>query len=169
MNIAIMIPTLAAGGAERVASIVGDFYSEKGHNVYFFLFETHYRQFYRVKGQIVNTHILSPFLYSSKRLVYRELLFLIKRIKTLKREYRIDVTISFMEECNCLNVYSAVGDKKITTVHTVLSKRNDFNGYVYDRKWIKRYLNKSDVVVSVSSYIKKDLIEKYKPIMENKI
>ena len=36
MNIAILIPTHGGGGAERVASIIGNYYHRKGHEVYFF-------------------------------------------------------------------------------------------------------------------------------------
>ena len=37
MNIAILIPELGGGGAERVAQILGDYYVEKGNNVYYFI------------------------------------------------------------------------------------------------------------------------------------
>lgn len=59
MNIAILIQTLGGGGAERVAQIIGDYYVEQGHNVYYFLGDTDIKQVYPVKGQIVNTGIKS--------------------------------------------------------------------------------------------------------------
>ena len=37
MNIAILIPELGGGGAERIAQIVGDYYFGRGENVYYFL------------------------------------------------------------------------------------------------------------------------------------
>ena len=61
MNIAILIPSLAVGGAERAASVIGSNFQEEGHNVYYFLFVNSERRFYNPKGEIINSHIFSPF------------------------------------------------------------------------------------------------------------
>ena len=57
MNIAILIPELGGGGAQRVAQIIGDYYCEKGEKVFYFLLESSIGQAYPVKGQIVHTGI----------------------------------------------------------------------------------------------------------------
>lgn len=36
MNIAILIPTLSYGGAERVAAEISKHFSQNGHNIYFY-------------------------------------------------------------------------------------------------------------------------------------
>ena len=57
MNIAILIPELGGGGAERVAQIIGDYYYDKGENVYYFLGDTTVKQVYSVKGVVINIGI----------------------------------------------------------------------------------------------------------------
>ena len=49
VNIAILIPTLGGGGAERVASAIGNFLQVQGNNVYFFLSRETKNNKYNVK------------------------------------------------------------------------------------------------------------------------
>ena len=57
MNIAILIPELAGGGAERTSQIVGNYYAEHGNKVYYFLANTRERQDYSVLGKVIRTNI----------------------------------------------------------------------------------------------------------------
>ena len=100
MNIALLIPTLSGGGAERVAQIIGDYYVEKGNNVYYFLSGTSAEQVYPVKGQVIQTGIKCCLQNN----VYGDIQILPKLVKSSllmrkwKKKYKIDVALSFMEE-----------------------------------------------------------------------
>lgn len=48
-------------GAERVASILGNYHYERGNNIYFFVGDYKGRKKYSVKGTIVNTGICNSF------------------------------------------------------------------------------------------------------------
>lgn len=161
MNIAILIPTLTTGGAERAATTIGKHFFDNGNNVYYFLFSNSGKCFYDVKGTIVKTHITYPFTQGSCKDNIRELFFAAKSLKKLKQVYAIDVSISFMEAWNIINICSRCKDKIIVSVRTVLSKRNEFGGFLYDPKVIKTLYNKADIIVAVSEGVKEDLINEY--------
>lgn len=168
MNIAILIPTLGMGGAERAAIQVGSYYHDRGDQVYYFLFANCGQIFFTVKGKIVKTHVFFPFFSKNYSENIRELLFAAKTYKNLKQEYQIDVAISFMEACNYINVCSKGKEKVYVSVRTVLSERTECSGFLYDKRWIRRLYRRADKVIAVSEYVKNDLVGKYK-ISEKKI
>ena len=162
MNIAILIPTLGMGGAERAAVSVGSYYHDRGDNVYYFLFANCGQAFFPVKGKIVRTHVFFPFSANSYFENIREMLFAAKTFKKLKMQYQIDVAISFMEGCNFINICSKRKEKVFVSVRTVLSERTECSGFIFDKRWIRGLYRHADRVIAVSEYVKNDLIEKYK-------
>ena len=154
MNIAILIPSLGGGGAERVAQRIGDYYISKEENVFYFLGDFNIKQAYAIKGKIINTKIKPIDLSNNYGMmftiynIFRNALFLRK----LKKKYHIDVSISFMEDFNYLNVISRADDRVIVRVCTVLSERSDLSGLLYQRKWIKRIYSRADKVVVMSNF-----------------
>ncbi len=163
MNIAIIIPALSGGGAERVAQKLGDHYVETGDKVYYFLLDDHGRQAYEVKGEIVKTGIIPPSSSNEggmKGFLYR--LFLASlEIRRLKRKYHIDAAISFMEECNYLNILSQRGERVITRICTILSLRDDMNRFLYDPRVIRFFYSLPCRIVVMSRYAKKDMEDVY--------
>lgn len=162
MNIAILIPTLGMGGAERAAASVGDYYHDRGYKVYYFLFANCGQLFFPVKGEIVKTHVFPFFLEKRYSENIREMLFGAKVIKKLKKKYQIDVAISFMEACNFLNVCSKGKEKVFVSVRTVLSERKEQAGFLQDNRLIRILYKRADRVIAVSNYVKRDLSENYK-------
>lgn len=161
MNIAILIPELGGGGAERIAQLIGDYYYNQGHKVYYFLMSNMIKQLYPVKGQVIQTDIKSCTEDKNSVIVFLKLYLNSFTIRKLKRIYSIDVSISFMEECNYLNILSKRNDKVITRICTILSKR-DFNNHVlYHPKTIRFFYNLADKVVVMSKYAKKEMADLY--------
>ena len=88
MNIAILIPTLGMGGAERAAVQIGSYYHDRGDQVYYFLFANCGQIFFPTKGKIVKTHVFFPFLSENYSENIREMLFAAKAYKKLKQKYQ---------------------------------------------------------------------------------
>lgn len=168
MNIAILIPSLVTGGAERAAALLGDYYYDKGHNVYYFLIADGRRPFFKVKGKLVRTFVFFPYPGKGLSENVRELAITSKEFKKLKKEYSIDVAVSYMELCNFINVCSKGNEKVIISVRTYLSERREYTGILYNPKWIRAVYKRADKVVAVSNSVKDDLIGQYK-IPEAKI
>lgn len=156
INIAILIPELEGGGAERIASLVGNYYVGKGHTVYYFLAKDKNKCVYKVYGKVINTEIV---------LSDKQDLSLLKSaliMRKYKRKYKIDVSISFMEEFNYINILSKSRDIVITRICTILSKREDLQkSYLYKKELIRFMYNHSDKVVVMTDYAMNEMIKKY--------
>ena len=163
MNIAIIIPNLAGGGAERVAQIVGDYYFTHGNNVYYFVFSKHQKQDYRVKGNVIYTNIESS-MFDNTSLIggLINLLFSSFEMRRLKSKYKIDTAISFMEACNYINVLSRKRERVITRVCTILSERDDLHGFIYNKKLVKFFYSLADNVIVMSKYSLKEMSDNYR-------
>lgn len=154
MNIAILLPSLSGGGAERVAQRIGDYYTERGERVFYFVGDFGLAQDYEVKGNVVNTKITELDI-SSK---YGRLWTVVGLFRSafslyrLKKKYRINVSISFMEIFNYLNVLSRADDKVILRVCTILSERPELSGWMYRRKWIEKIYSRADKIVVMSTF-----------------
>ena len=164
MNIAILIPELGGGGAERVSQIVGDYYVEKGHNVYYFLADMAVRQVYTVKGKVIHTGIKSctennSFGYMQ---VFAKLMKSSFKMRKLKKKYKIDVAISFMEEFNYINILSKGTEKVITRICATLSQTEELTGILYDKYVVRFFYNRADRVIVLCDYAKDDMYRNYR-------
>ena len=161
-TIALIIPGFAGGGAERAVQTIGGYYYGKGYRVLYFLLDNSRRCAYEIKGQVVRLGIdlngrgINPYIRAARIM------------RRAKKQYEIDIAISFMEESNFLNVLSRGKEKTILSVRTTLSARSDLTGTIYNAKWIGFFYNQANSVVSVSKYVKNDLIKNY-GIRERKI
>lgn len=171
MNIALLIPSLGGGGAERVAQQIGSYYTYKGNRVYYFLGRFHIKKDYDVEGEVIDTGI-GPLDVSSQ---YGKLFSLINAVKSilrmreLKKKYHIDVSISFMEDFNYLNILSRINDKVIVRVCTILSECEELSGqFLYKKNWIRRVYSRADNVVVMSRFAYRDMRDIY-GISENRI
>lgn len=159
VNIAILIPTLGGGGAERVASAIGNFLQVQGNNVYFFLSRETKNNKYNVMGEIVNIDIDLDTSFPNEII---NIIFASHKVKKLKKKYNIDVSISFMEMFNYINIMSKCGDKVYVRVCTVLSKREDKKKeFICNKYLIKHMYSQANCIIVMTKYAKEDLINYY--------
>lgn len=153
-NVAIIIPELTNGGAERVASNLSLNISEDKFNKYIIVYNSE-KTLYPYGGKLINTNTKATPNPIGK------IINLIKRffkLKQIKRQYNIHTTISLLENPNIMNIFTKTNDKVIVSVRNFVSKANKgFYGRVYNAS-IKFLYNKADKVVVVSRAIKNDLI-----------
>jgi len=156
-NVAILIPQLAGGGAERVASNLSTYLQEDKYNKYIIVYDDSILD-YPYEGQLISLNVKAtpnP-LGKIKNFIIR-----IQRLRIVKKEYKIDTTISLLSGPNIVNIFSRMDDKVIVSVRNFISKSsNGFYGMIY-RVLIKLLYNKADIIISVSKAIKKDLVEKF--------
>lgn len=161
MNIAILIPTLAYGGAERVAAEISKYFLNKGHNIYIFT-EAGRSETYDFAGKMIKLRDSAGCYsdFSNWNGTIHGLRQRISEVRRLKRQYKIDVSISFMELYNMVNILSRTKDKVIVRVCTVLSVYNTASK-LCNKRLIKCLYNRADCVVAISTYIKNDLTKIY--------
>lgn len=160
-NILIVIPSLSKAGAERVAARLGKMFT-KDFKVIYVLFSNEVK--YEYSGDVL---VLKTPKYFSKLLKPFSYIF---QLKQIKKKYEIDVSISFLDLPNMINILSNYKKTK-----TIVSIRN-YISYEYENYKngkiivfiIKKIYNFSDKVVVVSNDIRNDLIENY-GLIQNKV
>lgn len=162
MNIAILIPELGGGGAERVAQRIGDFFVDCGHNVYYFLGDFGIRARYKVKGNVVYTGVTPIAAWEANSYFFTLLKLLddAQKVKILKRKYDIDVSISFMEHFNAINILSRCKDKIIVRVCTILSMRS-WSSCLYNKNLLGFLYRRADRVVVMTTDGQEEMCEIY--------
>lgn len=172
-KLAIITPTLANGGAERIISTLTQSkdLNEK-YKITIITFENDSND-YKFECEIIN--LKERYAEELNRIKPIKYLNYFKIIKKVKREMSFDIVISFMENMGIVN---AATKKNETTLHAVSSYlsgqfeySNSFrkNTYVYFfRMLIKNFFNKLDGILTISQESRQDLIDNFK-IKEEKI
>lgn len=148
-NLLLIVPSLRHGGQERVAvNTVAILKSD--YNVTLVVF-TMNEAVYNVECQAIDLDIPARNGY------YYKLLNIFRRrrsLNKLKRELKIDVSISFGNSANLANVLSKDSDKTIVSVHGYSAMSG-----LYFKRIIDRYVYRSaESVICVAKKITKDLM-----------
>lgn len=156
-NIAIVVPQLAGGGAERVASNLLLYLSDEKYEKYLIVFDDELID-YPFKGKLISLGtkaVKNPFckiLNIAKR---------IYRLRNVKYKYNIDITISLLSSANIINILAKAKDKVIISARNYLSiSSKGFYGMIY-KILIKMLYNKADRIIVVSKLLKNDLIANF--------
>ena len=158
-KVAIVVHGLYGGGMERVAAQISIMLSDAGCDPYIIVGGFNKREAYKYGGKIITV----PFNLGEEQSEGREFALMLHNahlLRQCKRANKFDVTISFAPEMNMINMVSGTNDRKILTIHSCLSVREDFNGLYYKRKLYKIY-NRAYKVIAVSKWCREDLIHHY--------
>lgn len=156
-NVALIIPSLKGGGAERVISILSQELS-KDYNLYLIVFDADDIA-YSYGGNLIDLNI------KANKNFFIKIFNVIRRVyylRKVKLNYNIECSISFLSSANIVNVLSRTNDKIVLSVRSYLSKRKKtFYNRIY-KLIIKILYNKADNVIAISKGVAKDLINNYK-------
>jgi glycosyltransferase involved in cell wall biosynthesis len=163
-NILFIIPGLKGGGAEKVvASLSLDLI--KNNNVFIALFNTSYGIGYPYGGEIINLDAPASHNSASNSVflrVYR-FFYLIAKLKKIKKQHAIDISISFLDNSNMVNLFSKNAGKTIISVRTFTSTYHSHMGW-YGKSYsmlMRRFFHRADHIVVPSEGILEDLVDKY--------
>lgn len=154
-----MIPSLAKGGAERVVSILSKEFS-KVYDVEVMVKNRKLGMSYDYCGNLIDLE--KPV---SNNLLVRLYGFISNCVKVIKikKNNNYDVSISFLEEMNIINVLTSQKVKTVLSIRVYLSilfQRNSLVNMLYVM-FIKWFYNKSDFVVAQTQLVKHDLITNF--------
>lgn len=159
-NIAIIITKLNGGGAERCASNLSIELSKK-YDVKLIVFDAT-NMTYPYGGELIDLNIAnSDGVWSKVTNVIKR----VKKVREIKKKYKIDCAISLLDGPNIVNVLSSCGEKTIVSVRNMLSHEPMS---ALRKKLVRFTSTHSDVTVSLSEMVKHDLIH-YFGISKNKI
>ncbi|MGO1369366.1 glycosyltransferase [Senegalia sp. (in: firmicutes)] len=155
-NIVILIYSLKGGGAEKVAASLSKILNKK-YNVYLIVFDSR-DIVYSYSGNLIDLNI------KSETNIFKKIInvFLrIHKVKKIKKLYKINTTVSFLETSNIINIFSRVNDKIIISIRShISSKRKNFYKY-FISSIIKFFYKKADQIIAVSKGVAEDLIQNY--------
>lgn len=167
-TIALLIPSLSGGGAERVAANLSIDLAEMGYEVILICRKSAKKDMpYEHSGKIImlqveESHYTGKVSALCHLAEYQAMLSTARRLKKIKRQNHVDVTISFMEYFNFINVLSKGKEKIIVRVCTILSERDDMKEWLArNKRALKFFYNRADRVVVMSEYAKRDMREHY--------
>ena len=123
MKIVFVISSLSSGGAERVLSMLANYFAKK-HDVFIITFSNE-DSFYKLNERI--RHIKLDLLKNSKN-IFESIKNTIKRLFVLKKtlkEIDADVNISFMTHTNILSIVSS----KLNKQKIIISERTVYDFY----------------------------------------
>lgn len=163
-NIAILIPNLNGGGAEKVASNLSFLLNDKLTNKYVIVYDSSLNVYSH------GGHLIDMGIPANKNPIVKLYNFFnrINKLKKIKKAYNIDITISLLPGSNLVNILSKNNDKIIVSIRSYISKNSSgFYGKIFN--FLTKFLyNKSDIIVSVSKILKNDLVKNYN-LDKNKI
>lgn len=131
MRLTLVISSLGCGGAERVMSIMANYWAKRGEEVTVLTFDHGGQSFYPLDPQ-VRRHALGLLADSSK--LWQGLLRNLHRICVLRdaiRRSRPDIVISFIDKVNVLTLLAALGLR----APVVISERIDPSRYDIGGPW----------------------------------
>lgn len=143
-NIAILVHALKNGGAERVAGYLSEYLCHQ-YNVYIFLYGD-LDIVYSYGGKIIDLTGLS-------------INALIKEVIRVKREYRIDCTISFLLGGDLINILTRTQDVIIVSERNTTQYTYPLNTRKYAN--VVNYYRYADKVVAVSNGAAKLFVQHY--------
>lgn len=167
-KIAFLLPDFCVGGMPRVASNIIKYLNENEElEITIILMNSSLP----IKYETFDSKIIKMFPLGKNKL--SKIITFLKRISSLKKIKKVnsfDVVISFGVAANTINILTKMNEKIIITEHNIKSIENSnwgFFGKIYDFL-MKILYNQSDLIITVSEGIKKDLVINYK-INPNKI
>ncbi|EZP59691.1 glycosyltransferase [Exiguobacterium sp. RIT341] len=167
-NIAILIPCLSKGGAERAAGLLSTYLNDD-NNVYIILLDSS-EIVYDHSGEVIYLNQENKFKNKFLRKInyFKNQLKKVRKLDELKEKLKIDITISFLETPNIINLLTKTKDKKIVSVRSTRSLQNEKVISRIENYLIKKMYNKAHQVIAISDGVKDDLVKKF-GIKSNKI
>lgn len=155
-NIAIIVPALYGGGAERVVATLSKELI-KYNNIYIIIYRDTERK-YSYSGNIININS-----YESNNLFGKvfNTVYRIKKIRKIKKDYKINKTFSFLDNPNIINILTKVNDKIVISIRNHKSEEINSSKQKMQKKMMKIIYNKADKIVAISEGVKDDLINNF--------
>ncbi|MBF89556.1 MAG: hypothetical protein CMG75_07795 [Candidatus Marinimicrobia bacterium] len=166
-RILLILPQFGEGGAERSISKLSNILSNN-NDVFLLVNNLSVKSIYNNSGKIISLNI--PI---SKNVFHKILLWSYKiyKVKKIKKEEKIQISISFLEGSNYLNVLSRYKEKVFVTIRGSLYNDQTISGIkglLRKKVLIPSLFNRSDLIVTVTNQLKQEM-EKYFRSNKNRI
>ncbi len=162
-NVLLLVNQMHTGGAQRTVSNLS-LALDMEYNTYVAIFNDLGKTDFPTGGKLIKVKLPFDKKTSQNGTVARFVRFLalIFKIRSLKKKYKIDVAVSFMEASNLVNLLSARKEKTILSVRTNLSaEMKDIARMRVLLPLVNRLYNKAFRIVCPSEGVRLDLIQNF--------
>ncbi len=159
MRIMIIVHALTGGGAERVAAGLVNHLAERGHEV------TVVTRRPPQPGEEygISQAVTRKSVKSGQRHWLLRLLGEARRVRRIKKEMRIEVSVSFLETGNMLNILSRRGERTVNSIRNHTSMKMDAKGTWKKTDGRMKFLDRfADRVVCVSEEVAEDQARRFR-------
>jgi glycosyltransferase involved in cell wall biosynthesis len=161
LNLMLIIPEMSVGGAQRsLANLSLEFAAVM--NVYLVVFNRGHSISYTHGGELISLDVYPGASWWSK---FRAFGQRIRTLKRLKRQLKIDVSISFLEGADYVNLLSKQQDRVILSIRGSKVHDENMKGYFFflrSKILIPMLYKCADAVVAVNHGIAAELQKNYK-------
>ncbi len=161
MNITLVISSLSCGGAERVMSMMANYWADQGAEVSFITMDTAASDFYALDRRVQRVALGLARDSSSPLEAARNNLARVKQLRRAVRTARADVIISFQSSMNVLVLLATWGLSVPVIVSERVDPRHHPIGVVWDR--LRRCLYPAAAAVVVQSSAVHAWMERHVP------
>lgn len=156
----LIIPELGKGGAERSISKLSE-YLAVNHDVFLCVFHNNVDVSYPIGGKLVDLRT-PPTQSLLKKLFY--IFYRIMFIYKIKRKYKIDISISFLEGADYLNVLTKGKEKVIVSIRGSKTRDGQITGIIGKLRkkiLIPQLYRRANHIITVSKALANEMISDY--------
>jgi len=157
-NVMIIANALTGGGAERLVSDISRGIQDK-YNLFVVVYKKNEND-YDHGGTRIDLELLSKTKFGKIMCAIKRLI----KVRSLKKKYKIDCSISFVPQTDYINVFSRQKGEKV--IIDVVSNMSLAFPSGIKRKFRKYILKKADLLITVSEGVRKDLLNNFGCSME---
>ena len=150
-RILFIVPSLTGGGAEKTVVNLSNLLKDK--------FDITIATFFEDTNPDVNVRVIN--MWKKPKNSLQKIFGFIKKISELskiKKEYKFDYSISYLDGPSFYNVLTKKNDKTIVSIRNKMSSQTKT---LFLKMRLKYTLKKADKIVSLSKMVKKDLVDNY--------
>lgn len=160
-RIMLIIPELVMGGAQRSLAYLSRMLADT-HQVWVVVFNMPEQSFYQYGGELISLEVRTGSNLFRKALAFVQR---VGRLRRLKMKLKIDVSISFLEGADYINLLARVQDKVIISIRG--SKFHDENMWkqffwLRTRVLMPVLYDRADLIVAVNHGIVRELADRMK-------
>lgn len=148
-NLMFIIPQLIGGGAEKTVANLSKSLIKK-YNVYIVIFYESEKK-YEYSGELIH-------LFSNKKNKILKKIDMIKRLRKLKKELKIDCSISFLRNADIINILTFSKEKKMLSVR---NKESVESITLWNKFKVYFTCKMCDKVIAISKQVKDDLVTNF--------
>ena len=167
-RVLILIPNLFYGGAQNSLLILFDYLRcDSRYQVIVSSFTDESNQIMKLGIANLNSSYIPLSFKTSNNIIFKIWQFIVRyfSLKKIKRSKNVDITVSFLETANYLNVITRCRDKVVISSRATAIHDQDITGvlgYIRKRILMPIIYRRSDQIVAISKGIRDELIQHMK-------